>query len=362
MSIVGSAGIGRRAEIELLVMASRPYTDQAAREKIASLASSSIDWQYVRMQAARHGISALVYFNLCSAGIPRHTADIERLARMARASANRSLYLLGELVKILAALEDQQIAAIPLKGPVLAVTTYGDVSRREFSDLDILIQERDIARARDMLASMGFRCAHHNDWIEPYLFFGHELDFVSNDGTVQVDLQWRFAKKWLPFPVDPATVWDHSVGVTVAGHTLRQPSLEDSLLILCGHGYRHCWSRLKWIVDISAFLQKFGNQIDEIKLFEQARKCGGLRLLALGLWLAQELGGSHLPPGIRRRCVMDSHVQALERAIVDRLFDDGPIGPRGSFGLLSTIAFHLRARERFGDKLPILAPLFFHGA
>jgi len=86
---------------------------------------------------------------------------------------------------------------IPLKGPVLALSAYGDLSYRGFSDLDILIQEHDIARAVATLAELGFRCKCHNAWLKPYLSFGHELDFICDNGDVFVDLQWRLSKRWL---------------------------------------------------------------------------------------------------------------------------------------------------------------------
>jgi hypothetical protein len=347
----------RRAEVELLLAASRPHADEAIQSRIAYLASTDIDWDYVAMQAVAHGTTALLYSNLRRAGVQIQTAEMKRLDHMARESANRSLYLLGELLKILAAFENAKIPAIPLKGATLAVTAYGDVSCRQFSDLDVLIQERDISRAREVLARLGFRCVHHSDWIEPYMRFGHELDFISSDGTVQVDLQWRFAKKWLSLPVDALTVWDHASSATIGGQSLRQASLEDTLLILCCHGYRHRWSRLKWIVDVAAFLHRFGERLDAIRLFERTQAHGGRRMVMLGLWLAQEVAGSVLPLSIQRSFAMDPKVECIGRAIIERLFDVPLAGPRGSHGLIAAVAFHLRARERLRDKLPAFVPL-----
>jgi hypothetical protein len=283
------------------------------------------------------------------------------LEKAFRASANHNLYLLGELLKIVEKLERERIAVIPLKGPVLAVTAFGDVSLRQFSDLDILIQERDISKARNQLAQLGFRCIHHPEWVEPYLRFGHELDFVSSDGGFRIDLQWRFAKKWLDFPLDPEAAWDRSFLAPLGGRLVRQLSLEDSMLMLCAHPYRHCWSCLKWISDVSAFIHTFESQVDWTRLFERARAVGGLRVLGLGVWLAQELGGAHLTGVVSDALFHDSQLRVLGQQVFARLFaDSGPIGAHGSSGFLANVAFHLRARERLREKLPVVRPLIAH--
>jgi hypothetical protein len=125
-------------------------------------------------------------------GLRLDAAQVAPVVRIARDTANRNLYLQGELIKILAAFQTHHIPAMPIKGPVLAMTVYGDLACRQFSDLDLLIHEHDIAQARALLARAGFRCIRHPQWIEPYLSFAHELDFIRDDGDIHVDLQWRF--------------------------------------------------------------------------------------------------------------------------------------------------------------------------
>ena len=40
---------------------------------------------------------------------------------------------------------------VPVKGPVLASTAYGDIAMREFVDLDILVRPSDVASAMTIL-------------------------------------------------------------------------------------------------------------------------------------------------------------------------------------------------------------------
>jgi len=361
-SLAQSGADARCAEIELLLLGSRPHPDQYAWTRISALATGGLDWGYVTRQAVHHGTAALLYSNLCKAGVPAHAVELAQLKRIATDAANRSLYLFGELLRITAALEHAGIPAMPLKGPILAVTAYGDVSLRDFSDIDILVGEQDLHRARDVLLRLNFRCRHHKNWVEPYLLFGHELDFISPDNAVQVDLQWRFAKKWLSLPVDPIGVWSDVRSTTVAGQILRQPSPEANLLVLCGHGYRHAWSRLKWIMDISAFVHRYGDELDTTRLIAHARARGGLRLLSVAVWLAREVGGSAMGTLLERCCNEDGTVERLGRSIKNGLFAESSTGPRGSGGFLHTIVFHWLARERLKEKLPSARPLLTHAA
>ena len=65
--------------------------------------------------------------------------------------------LTAELIKIMDLYRSQGIQAMPYKGPVLAVQAYGDVTLREFDDLDIVLRQRDMAKANDAIQGAGYR-------------------------------------------------------------------------------------------------------------------------------------------------------------------------------------------------------------
>ena len=53
-------------------------------------------------------------------------------------------------------LESNGINAIPYKGPVLANLAYGNLSFREFGDIDILINKSDALKAKEIMISNGY--------------------------------------------------------------------------------------------------------------------------------------------------------------------------------------------------------------
>ena len=66
-------------------------------------------------------------------------------------------FLTGELLRLLDLFEQNQIPAVPYKGPALGVAIYGKLSLRQFADLDILIPEKDVWKATDLLINRGYR-------------------------------------------------------------------------------------------------------------------------------------------------------------------------------------------------------------
>jgi len=58
-------------------------------------------------------------------------------------NAARNVFLTNKLFEILNLFKKNDILALPFKGPVLAESVYGDLSLRQFVDLDILVHNHD---------------------------------------------------------------------------------------------------------------------------------------------------------------------------------------------------------------------------
>jgi hypothetical protein len=60
-----------------------------------------------------------------------------------------------QLLQTLELLRESGIQTVPFKGPALAVQAYGDLSLRQYDDLDLLIHEADVPRAYQLLIANG---------------------------------------------------------------------------------------------------------------------------------------------------------------------------------------------------------------
>src|SRR6202042_525320 len=79
-----------------------------------------------------------------------------RLEKTSRKNMARAIYLSHELTRILEIFESRGIQAIPYKGPVLAAQAYGDIALRQFHDLDIVLRQRDLPAAHEVMMGLGY--------------------------------------------------------------------------------------------------------------------------------------------------------------------------------------------------------------
>lgn len=313
-------------------------------ESIESAAADITDWSAFVDRVARHGVTPLVYrrLNHRPSTIPETALGI--LKRRSRAIAGENLRLLRLLLDCLNQLADAGIRAIPFKGPVLAATAYGDPTRREFVDLDLLVKEYDARAAKDVLESAGYR--HSHDVTESqeagFVRARHVFEMYNPDTDTKIELHWRLVPKNIPFPIDYERLWSRLDRTTIAGREVPILGSADRLLYLCTHGSWHRWEQLKWVQDVHRLLQTAS--IDWLKLLKRAEDIGGHRMLLLGCSLAESLLGTDLPDEVHRR--RSPEVDALVAEVHAGLFgtdhQDGPFTP---------LSFRARTRERLSDRI-----------
>jgi hypothetical protein len=136
----------------------------------------------------------------------------------------------------------------------------------------------------------------------------------------------------------------------VQRETIRTFRPEDLLLVLAVHGSKHSWSRLEWVCDVSQLLATSPG-LDWQEVWRQAVGLGVSRMLLLALRLARDLLGAALPEEMRARAYGDAAVGALARRVSARFYRGEVIEP----GIVDYCLFHLRARERWRDRMQYIA-------
>lgn len=337
-----------RPEAELLVACARTCMDSENAERVRRLLREDLDWAFLVHMADRHGLIPFLYRHLRGAyseAVPR--GILEQLGGAFRRNVERSLFLTDELLKILDLFVTHGVEAIPWKGPALAAFLYRDLTLRQFSDLDILIRKADISKAKQLLLRRGYRPQLDLTPLQEraYLWSWCEYVFTSGDGRV-VELHWGVAPRYFSFPLDLGPLWERlEETIPLGGRPVRTLSPEDWLLTLCVHGTKHLWERLQWVVDV-AELVRLHPGMDWARVLSQAQALGGARMILLGLGLTQELLGTALPEEISRKLRSDPAVRSLIADMRECLFRETTSPP----GLFQRTLFHLRARERLGDR------------
>jgi hypothetical protein len=313
-----------RPEDELLVCCAKTCLDQEETLRIQSLVQKNIDWSFLIQTALKHGVISLLYQSLkktCPDSVP---ADVlNQLHDYSIANTIRNMSLTDELFRILQIFELHNIPAIPYKGPVLAASVYGDIALRQFSDLDILIQERDVLKVKDLLMSQGYRpeIKLNNTQEKVFLRFQRDCKFFRDDSRSIVEIQWGITQRYFPVVSDIKHLWERLETESIDGKDVKTFSPEDYVLILCLHGFYHCWERLEWICDIAELI-RVHQKMDWIRVMEQARAQGIERILLLGLLLTSDLLKVAIPEEVSQKIQADSLVKSLAAKMNRILFPE----------------------------------------
>jgi Uncharacterised nucleotidyltransferase len=313
-----------------------------------------MDWEYLLRTARRHGVAPMLYWCLdaaCPEAVPEDVFD--RLRDHFRANNLRNLFLSGELLRILRAFQTNRIPAVPYKGPALAASTYGNLGLREFHDLDILVHRQDVPKAKQVLASMGYRPRYQLTRAQEAAFLRSQFEhpFAREDGKSVVELHWGVVESHF-FLLDAERLWDHLDRIPLGGDNVLNLSPEDMLLVLCVHGTKHAWERLGWICDVAELI-RVHQDIEWDRVMTQANAPGGERMLLLGLFLARDLLEAPLPEEVSRRIQTDPTLKALAGRIRERLFREtgDSAGVLMGYEAPAFHTLHLEVRERLWDKI-----------
>jgi hypothetical protein len=297
-------------EFELLLVCCGRSPDSQAR--IHDLLQQPLNWQHVIAIAEHHGVVPQLCEKLASFADPIPPEAFQSIRKGYEANAKRTLWLSRELTRILRHLESCNIPAMPYKGPALAEFLYGDVIRRQFSDLDILIQRHDVVRARTALRELGFTPGLQLSPSEERAFLrsGYEFTFDSMNGRNLLEMQWQILPRFYAVDFDMEGFFARAVNQSVGGLEIRSLSAEDLLLALCAHAAKHLWVQLSWLCDVASLAK--AAQVDWDPVWRQAEILGIERIVAVTFTLARRLLDAPLPPATRT----DSHVEGLVSEVI----------------------------------------------
>jgi hypothetical protein len=345
--------ISSQADLKILLAVCRADVEgrQPGQDAVLpALPSSDAGWSGIVACALNHGLVGLLYRTVANSDCIPPTALLP-IRSAAHAQSARSCYLVHELLEILTAFRDLDITAVALKGPALAVLAYGHISDREFCDLDVLVHPADLDRAGLVLGQRGYRIDPRKSMIEDLSREGeYHVSFVRDDGSAEVELHWKLNSDLERAPIEDTGVWSRTQLVLLWDQPVPSLGIEDTLLFLCVHAFKHRWCRLKWLIDI-AYVLRSREQIDWDALVLRSRQTGCYRMLLVGLNLASSLLGSVTPPAIAKLARADRVAMRLVERIRSALLSDAPVDG------VEEIIYHLEAHERFRDHFVLVCRL-----
>jgi hypothetical protein len=329
-------------EVDLMLCCARTCCTPQMRVRIKEIATQGVDWQAFLQLATSHGVRPLVYQSLhstCWEALPE--AARQELSHFYSANSAKNRFFAGELLHILQLFEAEHILAVPFKGPVLAAVLYGDLGLREFTDLDILIREPDIPKAREILSNQGYRSNLASAAITPDV---NNDELYSASTRISVELHWQFSPRRFVSSLVAEDVWNGIKPIVIFGREVWSFSSQDMFLFLAVHGGKHSWSSLKWLCDLAEFVRS-NPELDWSGLFKRAEALGAARTCRLGIYLAAELLQADVPSSVACAAREDAQVRPLAQDVRLRIQEPRSVDP------IEGQIFNLRLKERFHDKV-----------
>ncbi|UVO52819.1 nucleotidyltransferase family protein [Sphingomonas sp. SUN039] len=275
-------------ELQLLLACCRwPPEPEAVR----AAADTGVDWIIFLDLLRRHGVVALASHAIWKANVETSAAHVSVFRKSVELQVQHSLNMARETARLAQSFAEAGITCRFFKGPTLARLAYSDFGLKRSADIDVLIAPAALERACDRLRGAGFIPAMIRN-LDPasfdrYLRLAKEVAFVDSQGIV-VELHLRISdnKEMLQTMNADSEPQHVSIG------SVSVPTFNDRLLYpyLCYHGAVHGWSRLKWLVDLNAFLE--GR--DVAMLHESAVAQGVESASLVALSLCQSLLGRDL--------------------------------------------------------------------
>jgi hypothetical protein len=246
-------------EFDLVLACLRWPQEAVDGDRIRSLAEQQIRWSHLLEIVDHHKVVPLFSRNLDTFA-PGYMPDEQAAMLRAKSVANAHgcLGCTAHLVALHRLFREQAIDLRIFKGIPLAMTAFQDPTLRDAGDIDLLVAEKDIFKAGEILERQGYVRFEPQARLTPRRlrsYLAHQKDFSYEHATtgMVIDLHWRlFRNSFLPANAGLKEVGEDWINLgSERIPTLPAPRL---LVYLCVHGALDGWLRLKWLADIGALL------------------------------------------------------------------------------------------------------------
>lgn len=277
-------------ELELLILCAQNDLNKSQVGRIKEIIDEGLDWNLLYETALSHRTLPLLYWNVSNHFpdlIPSHIAS-ELKNRYLNICAN-NIRFSQKLVYVLNLFEENEIIAVPFKGPVLSEYIFGDVIHRMFGDLDILVAKEDLEKAVRLLQADGFFFDIDLN-IEQYLKLAEDGFHAAliNEQKILIELHWELTGRYFSRNVELKRLRPRLQQKQFMGCMIWSFSPEDLLVYLCIHGNRDNWMLLDSISCVAGIIKRQCD-LNWQKALDRATYFGARRMLLLGCLLANAL-------------------------------------------------------------------------
>jgi len=316
----------------------------------------SYTFQHILNLASKHGVLPLVYQSI------HHMANTHHILKpfeMTLKSAylqivKKNMRMSIELIYITKLLKTHGIDSLTFKGPVLSKIAYGDITLRQYGDIDILIKKRDRLKMILLLENEGYipeiQLKTHTK--ETFIKAVNVIAFYHKSSKIRIEIHWELLSKNYAVNWHEDTLWENNHSIQINNNHLPILTIELHLIYLCVHSAKHLYERIEWICDIDRLIRSNAN-IDWNYILYHSKKMGITRMLYLGLTLSYILFDLEIPNTVQKHINKDTEIPKLINKIIKINFSNTSKSKKGFY----IFRLLLNMRENHADKVK----LFYKG-
>ncbi len=341
-------------ELYIMLLCCKSSLNQTEVKTLHSIwQNPNFDMQHFISLMHQHAVIPLVYTKLKE--LNPTPALLQKLKPLYYHIIKQNMALYLHLLQTYKILQEEQIKVLSLKGPLLAHLLYGDITKRQYGDIDILILHQDRYKAHQCLRKHHYQSEIdlHSSTIKPFFQSVNVLGYVQNDMLVEV--HWELLSKNYAVAWEEAELWQHNLQITIDDKRL--PTLEhiNHFLYLCVHGSKHLYERASWVCDIDRYLHS--NYITSWhEVLQIATQKGILRMVLLSLLLTHRLLQTPLPAVLQNAIHQDPKVTRLAKYILRQHYQSQEISSKN----IRSFVVLVQMRERLRDKVRFVVYALFY--
>lgn len=286
-------------EFHFLLNCLKVFLNSSLHPLISAKQLDAITWTRLESLVYAHRLLPVIHQVLHKTDLIQTLPDqaAKTLVAEQQQMTQRNLTLSAIAAKLLKALQKHNIRALPLKGSLLGLQIYNNLTLRTPGDIDLLIEASQLDRTLNILEPLGFRWLQAEGWTptQKRLFIAQqgEISCISKDQSVRVDLHIRWSGTAQLFTLPFEQAWKSAIPLPLSSaYSPLTLCLEHQMLYLCIHGAKHTWERLSWLLDIGMLIQQ---PINWETVNAEAKRLDIQRPVKQALHLAQDLLDAEIP-------------------------------------------------------------------
>ena len=346
-------------EWQVLVYLSKMGITEESIDISSILEIKSLDWNLLLHLAGLHRIKSLVHQGVMK-WQDKHLVPsvvLDQLSKIHRHRSYTNLDHAKEMIQLIGLFAERGVEVIPYKGVILGQEAYGNVSLRDMSDIDLLMELSDFEVIKDVILKRDYVPSKHvPKEFEATFFkqnFEYNFDLYENGNRkYHVEPHWKIGFRRWQTGLNFKDVLPLTEKRPFFGTSVNMLTPEGLLLTTClHHGGEDRWNSLKYLCDVAAILFKLEKDLDWELLLAESDKFKVTNIVLLGIGAAKNIFDAPVPQNIASLLSsrkLKYHIQKVD----DQLKSSARSANVNAY--LNDIGFHFSLRKNWSTKFKVL--------